>query len=94
MKVKWIKQGIGIGYGYFEGDEIDVNDSLAAELTELGYVVAIHTKPTELPENFPGRKVLIDNGFTTINEIKKLSVDDLILIKGIGKKLAELIVNF
>ena len=94
MKVRWVKSGVGIGFGYLEGAESDMSKAQADELLELGYVVQLTSSPGNLPELLPGRKILIENGFLTINEVSKLSADELTTIKGIGKKLAENIVNF
>ena len=95
MKVKWVKSGVGIGFGYLEGTETTLSESQANELLELGYVVILNKElKTGLPEMLPGRKILIENGFTTIDEVSKLSADELTTIKGIGKKLAENIVKF
>lgn len=93
MKVRWVKSGVGIGYGYLEGAESDMTKAQADELLELGYVVQLSTSTGNLPDDFPGRKILIENGFETIAEIKKLTADDLTSLKGIGTKLAESIIN-
>jgi hypothetical protein len=94
MKIKWVKNGSGIGYGFMEGTEVDVTESFGHEIIELGYAVMVHSKPTSLPENLPGRKILIENGFVSVGEIQQLTADELTTIKGIGKKLAEAIFKF
>jgi NAD-dependent DNA ligase len=94
MKIKFIKSGVGVGLAYFEGNTLDCNASLGNELIELGYAVGITTAPESLPADMPGRKLLIENGFETIQEVKPLTIDQLTEIKGIGKKLAENIIKF
>jgi transcription termination factor NusA len=94
MQVKITKSTAGIGYAYTPGESPDLPVSLANELVELGYAVILHHLPTVLPAAIPGRKILVDAGFETVEELKKLSVKELIDIKGIGNKLAEAIFQY
>ena len=91
--VKFIRNTAGIGYGYMEGQEVEFNESLADEFIELGVAIGLK-KTSGLPADFPGLRVLSENGFTTIEQIRKIgTVEQLVEIKGIGKKLAESIVE-
>lgn len=45
MKVKFIKSGVYVGYGHFEGDETDLPKAKAQKLLKGGYVVAMGAKP-------------------------------------------------
>jgi hypothetical protein len=47
----------------------------------------------ELPDDFPGRRYLVQEGHTTLAAVRTLSIDDLIEIKGIGTRLAEQILE-
>lgn len=94
MKVRWVKSGVGIGFGHLEGEEINISEAQANELLELGYVVILSKSADSLPDNMPGRKILVDHGFETLDEVKKLTTDDLTSLKGIGIKLAESIISF
>lgn len=49
--------------------------------------------PSDLPDDFPGRKYLVAAGYTTLAQVRQLSIDDLIAIKGIGTRLAEQILE-
>lgn len=91
--IKFIRNTAGIGYGYMEGQEVEFAESLADEFIELGVAVGLK-KTSGLPSDFPGQRVLAENGFTTIEQLRKIgTVEQLIDIKGIGKKLAESIVE-
>lgn len=48
---------------------------------------------TPLPDEFPGRKFLVQAGHTTLESVGALSIDALIEIKGIGTRLAEAILK-
>lgn len=94
MQIKIVKSPAGIGYAYAPGECPDVPDAFGNELIEQGYAVALHRLKTMLPEDIPGRKVLVENEFESIDELRNLTVDELMTIKGIGKKMAESIVNY
>jgi hypothetical protein len=94
MKIKFIKPTAGIHLAYHQDEEAVVSDAFGMEMIELGYAVMTAKESSDLPEDFPGRKVLIENGIETIEEVKKIAtVDQLTGIKGIGKKTAEQIVE-
>lgn len=44
---------------------------------------------TPLPENFPGRALLLGAGYGTLEAVRDAPDDALLGIKGIGKKLLE-----
>lgn len=93
IRVKIIRSAARIGYAYTAGQEIELPSGLAEEFIELGIAVKSHRK-SELPEDFPGYKVLIENGYTSFGEIRKIgTVEQLRELKGIGQKLAESIVE-
>jgi hypothetical protein len=94
MKIKFTKNAIGIGQAYFEGTEINCTEAFGNEMMELGYAIMINKISGTLPDDLPGRKILIANGFISLDEVKKLNADDLTTLKGIGAKLAENIVSY
>lgn len=92
--IKFIRNTAGIGYGYMEGQEHEFPEGMADEFIELGVAIGLPKKTTGLAYDFPGQRVLAENGFTSYEELKRIgTVEQLIEIKGIGKKLAEAIVE-
>ena len=94
MKLKFLKNAMGFGFGYFAGQVGEVKDKDAGRLIKAGVARQYDPKKDvpnvepDLPEDFPGRKVLIENGLKTLEEVKKASSQDLLLdINGIGKTL-------
>ena len=95
MKIKFIANTGGIGYGYMEHQELVCSDAFGMEMIERGMAIMVAQESVNLPDDFPGRKILIDNGFETIEELTKLTdAESLTEIKGIGKKLAEQIIAY
>ena len=96
VSVKFIKTAAGIGFGYFEGDTAELDEKLAVELIEMGYVDKVIVKPTiELPEDLPARDTLLKAGFTDIDDLfAEIENGTLTEVKGIGKKTAEEIENY
>jgi DNA uptake protein ComE-like DNA-binding protein len=96
MKKKWIRfirNTAGLGYGYMEGQEYEFTEGFADEMIELGVAISIK-KDSELPTDFPGYRVLLENGITSYGALKKIAtIDQLTELKGIGKKLAESIIE-
>lgn len=92
-KVKWLKPGIGIGFGYFAGQIATLESKQADELASDGYVTLM---PDDicLPDDLPGRKALLEGGYSDIEELRGLKQEDLIEIKGIGKGLADQILKY
>lgn len=94
MKIQFVKSAVGHGYGYMTGAEVDCNKAWGKEMIELGLAIELDDSEGDLPVDFPGRRVLVENGFQSLQEVKRIAtVDQLIEIKGIGKKLAEQIVE-
>lgn len=92
-RIRFIKNTSGIGYGYMAGQQYEFSDAFADEMIELGVAVKSQWQ-TELPADFPGYKPLKENGFRTFSELNRIAtVDQLVEIKGIGKKLALQIVD-
>jgi Helix-hairpin-helix domain len=48
---------------------------------------------TQLPEDFPGKKVLEANGVTTLEQVRAMTEADLVALDGIGPKTATEIVS-
>lgn len=87
------------GFGYFENDTFEVADTLATEWINNGFAILV--QPTEgdggdecdLPDGLPSRNLLVENGFTTIEQILDAG-ETLTDIKGIGAKGVEAIITF
>lgn len=95
MKIKFIANTGGIGFAYMEGQEIITSDGFGMEMIERGMAVLVSQNSVNLPDDFPGRKILIDNGFETLEEVGKIfDIERLTEIRGIGKKLAEQIIAY
>ena len=97
VKVEFIKNGMAVGLAYFEGDTTEFDNKFAKELIELGYVkkwtVPKPKNPViDLPDDIPGRHVLINKGIITLDEVK--AINDLTEINGIGKTIAKQIKQF
>ena len=84
-KVTFIRNGMGFGLGYFAGDTTIFPKKQADELIELKIVEPFKGAEIkiDLPDDIPGRAVLIKNGVCTIAEIN--SISDLTEFNGIGK---------
>lgn len=92
MKVKFIKNGMAIGLGYFTNDIVAIDEKRANDAIELG--IAQKYKPEDiidLPSDLPGREKLIAANIITTDQLKE--IPDLTEIKGIGKALAKKIVD-
>ena len=90
ITAKFLKSGVGLGYGYLENEVGDIDEKAFADLEELGFVEKyVPEKPklvkSDLPEDFPGRAKLIQSGISLLEDVKKIK--DLTEINGIGKKL-------
>ena len=93
MKIKFIKPASPIGFAYSDPQELDCTEAFGDEMIELGYAIKVQPGKGDLPHDFPGRKALVDNGFLTLDEVKKIAtVEKLSELNGIGKKLGEQIV--
>ena len=90
MLVK-IKKSIK-GYGYFGGETVSLPDEDATRFVNV--VQDTEGKDeNELPEDMPARAVLLDNGFTAIEQVLAAR-ETLVEIDGIGEKTAEKIIKF
>lgn len=49
---------------------------------------------TPLPEDFPGREELIEQGFVTVEQVSKLDQKSLIALSGIGDVTAKKIIKY
>ena len=98
IKAVFIKNGPGVGYGYFVGDTTELDPKAFNDLEELGIVRAFDPKidapkpQNDIPTNIPGYKKLIGAGYTSLADIK--ATTDLTEIKGIGKMLAKQITKY
>ena len=93
LKVKWIKNGAAIGFAYFKDDESFLEEKTATELHAAGMVMIIENEIT-LPEDVPSRQLLMESGFSTVEGLASMTVEELTEIKGIGKKSAEKIYEY
>jgi hypothetical protein len=53
----------------------------------------VKSKPQALPEDFPGKSVLEDNGYKTLDQVRSLSREELVALNGIGEKRADAILE-
>lgn len=91
VNCKFIKSGIRFNLAYKVGEVGRLTESQAKELQAAG-VIEVLTHFNQLPEDLPGRSVLLNHGFTTIEEIN--SIADLTELEGIGKRLQEKIRDY
>jgi hypothetical protein len=90
MKIQFTKPTIPLGYAYADGHIIDVAKPFGREMVNLGYAIELEEGNTDIPSDFPGRKILEENGILTLSEVKKIAnTESLQELKGIGKKLAQ-----
>lgn len=89
MKVKFLKNGPGFGFGYMAGQSADIDAKKAAELIKLKVVVAAEGDEgnCELPEGIPHRDELEKAGINSLDELAKYA-NDYTAIAGIGKAKA------
>lgn len=94
MKIEFVKNAAPYGFGYMMGAQLDCSRAFAKEMVELGLAIELDDVDGDLPADFPGRKALVDNGFKSIAEIKRIAtIEALQEIKGIGKNLAAQIIE-
>lgn len=98
VNVKWRKKHHM--YGYFEGAIGTVDAAAAAALYRDGYLIILPDEAAEvganinpLPEDLPGREILYEEGFTSLESIKTAG-ESLKLIKGIKQKMYSMIMAF
>ena len=86
VKVKFLKNGMGAGFGYFADDDCIMESKQASALAESGYVMLM-PDDSLLPADIPAREALTAAG---INSLEQLAgITDFTEIKGIGKATAE-----
>lgn len=87
IKVKWIKAHWD--YGYFAGEVGIVDSSRAQKLLKGGFIIPLPDEEKEeevgnpLPDGLPGRAILFDFGFKTVEEVKS-AADSVLLDTGIS----------
>jgi len=85
IKVKWLKAHHA--FAYSAGNIGSVTPDAAAKLLKGGYIMLLPADEDEppanpLPEDLPGRDVLFESGFDTIEKVKKAG--DSLLDTGIS----------
>lgn len=90
VNIKFIKHPVQFRMAYFPGDVITINEKQADELILAG-VAVLTEKGSDLPDDIPGRNLLINAGLT-MNDIKEIS--DFTQIKGITKTINANIVKY
>ena len=97
VKVYWVKAHWG--YSYSGGDTGIVLASKAPELLEKGFIIPIpdeEEKPQEkvnpLPSDLPGRTILFDAGYETIDQIR--AAGDSLLDAGISNTTLRKVKNY
>lgn len=88
--VKFVKVPVRFRLAYFPGDEVAIEEKQARELIKAGVAVPA-AKASDLPDDIPGRKILIaaDLTLADVKEIKNFTE-----VKGISKTTAESIVKY
>jgi hypothetical protein len=85
IKVYWVKAHFK--YAYNAGNNGVVDADVAPELIRGGYIIPVpdteEEKVNSLPADLPGRTILFDAGFDTIQKIKEAG--DSLLDAGISK---------
>lgn len=95
MKIKFTKITAPIGYAYGADAVLECNAALGKEFIELGYAIELESDKSTLPEDLPAKDVLIGAGIDSLDALKEIATPEgLIAIKGIGKKLADSIINY
>jgi len=85
IHVKFLKTGVPFSLGYQAGETGTIlSELLAKELVELG-VVEIIQPPSDLPEDMPGRKHMIEAGYYNFGDL--LLLEDFTEIPGITKTI-------
>ena len=82
------------GYAYFKGEVGELPDEVATDLVEKGFVTLYKgEEENTLPDGMPSRKILFENGFRTVSDVKNAK-EALEEIRGIGKKMATTIIEY
>jgi hypothetical protein len=88
-----VPQGLVDTLGLDVLPEAEVKAAPVAVTNKAGQEPATAGRDGDLPEDFPGRKFLVQAGHTTLADVKTLSIDQLIEVRGIGTRLAEQILQ-
>ena len=87
-------------YGYFAGTNGVIEAAAAADLYKKGYLIILPdeaaaglTNVNPLPAELPGREILFEEGFTSLEKIKEAG-ESLKQIKGIKQKMFSMIMAF
>jgi hypothetical protein len=98
VNVKWRKKHHA--FGYFAGAVGTVDSGEAVALYNAGYLIILPDEATDvltnvnpLPAELPGREILFEEGFTSLDKIKEAG-ESLKLIKGIKQKMYTMIMAF
>ncbi len=86
MKVKFLRNGAGFGYGHFAGDVVEITDTeKLAKLIKNKVVASFEdgASDCELPEDIPYRDTLEQAGINSLDDLAKYA-SDYKKIKGIG----------
>ena len=85
IHVKFLKTGVPFSLGYQAGEAgVILSELQAKELEALGIIEFIDP-PSDLPENIPGRKQMIEAGYLNFGDL--LLVNDFTEIPGITKTI-------
>lgn len=90
MKIQFIKSHSA--YSYFVGDIGEITDKKAQKLIDSGFAKQVEAET--LPEEMPARELLLEAGYRTISDFKGKLAESLTVVKGIGEKTAEEIIDF
>ena len=91
MKIKFLKPAPG--YAYSEGMVGDLSEEMAQDLIDKGYAKnAESVDDFDLPEDFPLREKLIEEGFGKMEDLKA-NIEAIKKVEGIGEKTYEKIVE-
>ena len=95
MKIEFVKNAASWGFGYMMGQQVDVMKAFGKEMIEMGLAIEIEEGDSDIPADFPGKKVLEDNGFESLAEVRKIAQPETLQeITGIGKGLSARIIEW
>lgn len=79
---------------YFKGDKVNIEDDVAKNLIEEGFVIPIEAEQvkSDLPHDLPARMALIKEGLVTKSQVLKAK-ETLTDLPGIGSVTARQIIE-